>query len=159
MNPTTKLVNPQVAFRITGTLSGKYMLKIVTVPYILMNISGFDEIDENSENNLKYKFRVNLFQRNEEGKFTSRPENLYVPGTKKRDFESHVFDGTNPLDTIDICEIDLNHCYYGRQDAGIMIQIVSNVTSTNLKNGYTRNMLLQKIILEPVSEETEESND
>lgn len=158
VNPTTKLVNPQVAFRITGTLSGKYMLKIVTVPYILMNISGFDEIDENSENNLKYKFRVNLSQRNDEGEFI-RPASLYVPGTTTRDFESHVFDGTNPLDTIDICEIDLNHCYYGRQDAGIMIQIVSNVTSTNLKKGYTRNMLLQKIILEPVSEGTEESND
>lgn len=156
MAPSTNLVNPQATFRISGTLSGKYNLKVVTVPYMLMNHSKFEE---ESEDNLKYRFRVNLFQRNEKGEFPAKAENLYVPGTKTRDFESHDFDGSNPLDTIDICEINLNHSYYGRTDAGIMLQIVTNVSASNLKKGYTRNMLLQKIILEPVREDSEESND
>lgn len=150
--PTTNLVQPQVTFKITGTLSGTYDLKLVTLsPQFLVK----GEINPETDDKL-YKFRVNLFQRDENGDMPQRATTLYVPGTKTRDFESHpVTELSTPYDTIDICPITLDHCYYGRDEAGIMVQLVTNVSSSLLKKGYSREMLLHKILLVPHVEEEE----
>lgn len=153
--PSTNLVQPQVTFKITGTLSGTYDLKLVTLsPRFL--IQGTMDAEEVAANDKLYKFRVNLFQRNEKGEMPAKATTLYVPGTKTRDFESHpLTELATPYDTIDICPITLDHCYYGRDEAGIMVQLVTNVSSSLLKNGYSREMLLHKILLVPHVEEEE----
>lgn len=156
--PSTNLVQPQVTFRISGTLSGTYDLKIVTIPIVYETVNNVTEINE--ENDKRYKFRVSLFQRNEDGEFPAKSENLYVPGTRTRDFESRIASElTTPYDTIDICPIELTHCYYGRNDAGIMVQIVTNVSTSLLKQGYSREMLLHKVLLVPHREENVESGE
>ena len=112
--------------------------------------------EEVAANDKLYKFRVNLFQRNDKGEMPAKATTLYVPGTKTRDFESHpLTELATPYDTIDICPITLDHCYYGRDEAGIMVQLVTNVSSSLLKNGYSREMLLHKILLVPHVEEEE----
>ncbi len=153
--PSTNLVQPQVTFKITGTLSGTYDLKLVTLsPRFL--IQGTMNDEEVAANDKLYKFRVNLFQRNDKGEMPAKATTLYVPGTKTRDFESHpLTELATPYDTIDICPITLDHCYYGRDEAGIMVQLVTNVSSSLLKNGYSREMLLHKILLVPHVEEEE----
>lgn len=156
--PSTNLVQPQVTFKITGTLSGTYDLKFVTISPQFKNMQSYETglPQEEYTSDLLYKFRVNLFQRNEKGEMPAKPTTLYVPGTKTRDFESHPFSElTTPYDTIDICPITLDHCYYGRDEAGIMVQLVTNVSSSLLKNGYSREMLLHKILLVPHVEEEE----
>ena len=153
--PSTNLVQPQVTFKITGTLSGTYDLKLVTFsPRFL--IQGTMDAEEVAAYDKLYKFRVNLFQRNDKGEMPAKATTLYVPGTKTRDFESHpLTELATPYDTIDICPITLDHCYYGRDEAGIMVQLVTNVSSSLLKNGYSREMLLHKILLVPHVEEEE----
>ena len=153
--PSTNLVQPQVTFKITGTLSGTYDLKIVTLSP-RFKVQGTMDDEEVAANDTLYKFRVNLFQRNEKGEMPAKATTLYVPGTKTRDFESHpLTELSTPYDTIDICPITLDHCYYGRDEAGIMVQLVTNVSSSLLKNGYSREMLLHKILLVPHVEEEE----
>lgn len=147
-------VQPQVTFKLYNTLSGKYNLKLVMVPTVLKSNYDVQEGPVASANNLKNKFRMTLFQKGEDGNF-ARGTNLTKPGvsgTAARNFESHAFDGQNPIDTVDICEIELDHCYYGTGESGVMLQVASYVTSSDLKKGYTRDLLLQKIILEPVRE-------
>ena len=153
--PSTNLVQPQVTFKITGTLSGTYDLKLVTLsPRFL--IQGTMNEEEVAAYDKLYKFRVNLFQRNDKGEMPAKATTLYVPGTKTRDFESHpLTELATPYDTIDICPITLDHCYYGRDEAGIMVQLVTNVSSSLLKKGYSREMLLHKILLVPHVEEEE----
>ena len=153
--PSTNLVQPQVTFKITGTLSGTYDLKLVTLsPRFL--IQGTMDDEEVAANDKLYKFRVNLFQRNDKGEMPAKATALYVPGTKTRDFESHpLTELATPYDTIDICPITLDHCYYGRDEAGIMVQLVTNVSSSLLNKGYSREMLLHKILLVPHVEEEE----
>ena len=153
--PSTNLVQPQVTFKITGTLSGTYDLKIVTLSP-RFKVQGTMDDEEVAANDKLYKFRVNLFQRNDKGEMPAKATTLYVPGTKTRDFESHpLTELATPYDTIDICPITLDHCYYGRDEAGIMVQLVTNVSSSLLKNGYSREMLLHKILLVPHVEEEE----
>lgn len=153
--PSTNLVQPQVTFKITGTLSGTYDLKIVTLSP-RFKVQGTMDEEEVAANDKLYKFRVNLFQRNDKGEMPAKATTLYVPGTKTRDFESHpLTELATPYDTIDICPITLDHCYYGRDEAGIMVQLVTNVSSSLLKNGYSREMLLHKILLVPHVEEEE----
>ena len=153
--PSTNLVQPQVTFKITGTLSGTYDLKIVTLSP-RFKVQGTMDEEEIAANDKLYKFRVNLFQRNEKGEMPAKATTLYVPGTKTRDFESHpLTELSTPYDTIDICPITLDHCYYGRDEAGIMVQLVTNVSSSLLKKGYSREMLLHKILLVPHVEEEE----
>ena len=154
--PSTNLVQPQVTFKITGTLSGTYDLKFVTLSP-RFKVQGTMDEEEIAANDKLYKFRVNLFQRNEKGEMPAKATTLYVPGTKTRDFESHpLTELATPYDTIDICPITLDHCYYGRDEAGIMVQLVTNVSSSLLKNGYSREMLLHKILLVPHAEDEEE---
>jgi hypothetical protein len=150
--PSTNLVQPQVTIKIFGTHSGTYDLKIVTLsPRFLLQW----DVDAETYDKL-YKFRVNLFQRNDKGEIPAKATTLYMPGTKTRDFESHpLTELATPYDTIDICPITLDHCYYGRDEAGIMVQLVTNVSSSLLKNGYSREMLLHKILLVPHVEEEE----
>ena len=153
--PSTNLVQPQVTFKITGTLSGTYDLKFVTLSP-RFKVQGTMDEEEIAANDKLYKFRVNLFQRNEKGEMPAKATTLYVPGTKTRDFESHpLTELATPYDTIDICPITLDHCYYGRDEAGIMVQLVTNVSSSLLKKGYSREMLLHKILLVPHVEEEE----
>ena len=153
--PSTNLVQPQVTFKITGTLSGTYDLKIVTLSP-RFKVQGTMDEEEIAANDKLYKFRVNLFQRNDKGEMPAKATTLYVPGTKTRDFESHpLTELATPYDTIDICPITLDHCYYGRDEAGIMVQLVTNVSSSLLKKGYSREMLLHKILLVPHVEEEE----
>ena len=153
--PSTNLVQPQVTFKITGTLSGTYDLKLVTLSP-RFKVQGTMDEEEVAANDKLYKFRVNLFQRNDKGEMPAKATTLYVPGTKTRDFESHpLTELATPYDTIDICPITLDHCYYGRDEAGIMVQLVTNVSSSLLKNGYSREMLLHKILLVPHVEEEE----
>ena len=148
--PSTNLVQPQVTFKITGTLSGTYDLKLVTLsPRFLIQGTMTDE--EVAAYDKLYKFRVNLFQRNDKGEMPAKATTLYVPGTKTRPLTELA----TPYDTIDICPITLDHCYYGRDEAGIMVQLVTNVSSSLLKNGYSREMLLHKILLVPHVEEEE----
>lgn len=146
--PSTNLVQPQVTFKISNTLSGKYDLKIVTLSPV------FKYSNVRPEDDKLYKFRVNLFQRNENGEFPAKSEALKAEDGN-RDFESRPVDLSNPYDTIDICPIELEHCYYGRNEAGIMVQILTKVSASELKKGYSREMLLHKILLVPHREEAE----
>jgi hypothetical protein len=152
--PSTNLVQPQVTIKIFGTQSGTYDLKIVTLsPRFL--IQG--DVDAETYDKL-YKFRVNLFQKTEEGEMPTKGTTLYVPGTelKTRDFESHpLTELTTPYDTIDIGPITLEYDYE-TAEAGVMVQIVTNVSSILLKHGYSREMLLHKILLVPHVEDEEE---
>ena len=90
------------------------------------------------------------------GKWLSQGTNLYVSGTMTRDFESHpLTELATPYDTIDICPITLDYDYE-TTEVGVMVQIVTNVSSSLLKNGYSREMLLHKILLVPHVEDEEE---
>lgn len=157
---TSSTSTPTVTFKVYNTLSGKYDVKLVTVP--IRHKIGADKNDTR-----KYQFRATYFVRDDAGKYTARGVQMKDPVTDSRDFvtahpEDVMDEEGNILsydiavyDTINLGEVDLEYSYYGRSDAGFMLQLNTKVGSKE-KDLFSRDILVNSIIFEPKRETTTE---
>lgn len=136
--PTTSTVNPQIAVNLPYALPGySYKISVIFAP---------DTRAEADTLATRNKVRFIFFGSDEYGLFPSRGVNIYIPGTKTRDFEP---ENALKCDTIDI-NIEAESMKYS------MLQIVSNVSSSLLKKGYSRENRIAGIIVERKKKETTE---
>ncbi len=137
LSPTSSRVNVTFAVRVPKTLAGEYDIKFVVLsPQAL---SG------DSNDMRRYKFRANVFERQADGTYKKNGDRLTNPDDGGRDFYS------NPENFVDTISLGSYKFTYGNYDAnleGTMIQVVMNVRS-NQTDEYVRDILAQKIILEP----------
>jgi hypothetical protein len=115
----------------------------------------------------KYQFRATYFVRDDAGKYTARGVQMKDPVTDSRDFvtahPADVMDEEGNIlsydmavyDTINLGEVDLEYSYYGRSDAGFMLQLNTKVGSKE-KDLFSRDILVNSIIFEPKRETTTE---
>lgn len=150
--PINGNANPTVALNIPNTLSGEYDIYLVTCPGWLRTYD-----DNTTDIDLRpYRFYVNVFERNDKGEYKSSTRmknpadgtNYFV--TKSQQFNIPDDPMSMPLinDTTYIGKYEFKNAYYGRNDAGVMIQIQSQVSSRQLSD-YTRDILFSSIILKP----------
>lgn len=136
--PTTSMVNPQIAVNLPYALPGySYKISVIFAP---------DTRAEADTLATRNKVRFNFFGGDEYGLFPSRGTSIYIPGTQTRDFEP---ENALKCDTIDI-NIEAESVKYS------MLQIVSNVSSSLLKNGYSRENRIAGIIVERKKKEATE---
>lgn len=168
--PTSNTSAAKYAFELPNTLSGKYNIKIVTVPFWAKNgfVAGVP-------NNTLYKFTAELFQKQngEEaivgkiGEYGSSEPIVAVDGhADGKNIISKNFDENGMLlysDTIDLGDHVFNSCYYGMDEPGVILRLTPGGKTAELKADkspavYTKELLLSKIILTPVYEENAEAN-
>lgn len=152
IEPVSGNANPTVAFNIPNTLSGSYDIYLVTCPIWLNTYSS-----TTTELDLRpYRFYVNVFERNDKGvyKNSTRMQNP-VDGTSYFVTKSQKYiDPDDPRsmplinDTTYVGKYTFNNAYYGRNDAGVMIQLQSQVSSRQTTL-YSREILLSSVILKP----------
>lgn len=136
--PTTSMVNPQIAVNLPYALPGySYKISVIFAP---------DTRAEADTLATRNKVRFNFFGSDSSGKLASRGTTIYIPGTQKRDFEP---ENALKCDTIDI-NIEAESMKYS------MLQIVTNVSSSLLKKGYSRENRIAGIIVERKKKETTE---
>ncbi len=138
--PSSNSANPTFSIKLDNTLSGEYDIYLVTVPirYRSANLGGDPFGDLRA-----YKFKANLFERDDKGAFPKR-------GTAMKANGENTFT-TNPavlVDTTYLGSHKFNYSYYGRDKEGVLLQIVANVNSRETTT-YSREMLVHKVILEP----------
>ncbi len=138
--PSSGSANPTFSIKLSNTLSGEYDIYLVTVPirYRDENLGG-DPISDLRA----YKFKANLFERDEEGEFPKRGVALKANG--KNTFT------TNPAALVDTTYLGshvFDYSYYGRDKEGVLLQIAANVNSRETTE-YSREMLVHKVILMP----------
>ena len=166
--PSSSSAAPKYSFRIPNTLSGTYEISIVTVPF--WAYKGFSNATPDMTG---YRFYAYIWQRQngEEGasakvgEYPSSGERL-VAADKHAD-KNYVFtqnvdeDGMLVYtDTISLGEVEFKNAYYGRNDEGVILQLVPQVTSAQAKNGtYTKDLLISSIILKPKYKENAEATE
>ncbi len=137
ISPTSDRTNATFAVRIPQTLAGEYDIKLVAISPKL--ITG-DMTDMR-----QYKFRANVFERTADGEYKKTGVRLNNPVDGGREFYSNP---ENIVDTISLGSYKFEFGNYDSSLEGTMIQIVMNVRSNQTKD-YVREILAQKIILEP----------
>lgn len=150
--PINGNANPTVAIDIPNTLSGEYDIYIVTCPgWLRSYTSSAEGLDLRP-----YRFYVNVFERNKDGvyKNSTRMKNP-VDGSNYFVTSSQKYinpDDPKSLllinDTTYVGKYEFNNAYYGRNNAGVMVQIQSQVSSRQLSD-YTRDILFSSVILKP----------
>jgi len=131
-------VQPQIAVNLPYVLPGySYKISVIFAPDTRAEADTLA-----TRNKVHFKF----FGSDEHGELPSRGTSIYVPGTKTRDFEP---ENALKCDTIDI-NIEAESVKYS------MLQIVSNVSSSLLKNGYSREIRIAGIIVERKKKEATE---
>lgn len=173
------------AYELTGTLSGKYRIKIVTAP-VWASVRGFmgaNPLATVSENNpnyrnskARYQFEAYIFEKGVNGDYstdyskpTAQLKASAVPGLEENVdrngdmFLSHSFkkdeNGDSVvcmLDTITLGEYDFKYSYHGAAEGGVLLQIHCNVTDVS-DGMYAKDILIHKFILEPVLAEEKKS--
>ncbi len=154
--------NPAVAFNIDNTLSGDYDLYLVTAP-IWLGTHTSTSVDTDTRS---YKFRINMFERNAKGEYPAQGKRLTNPADGSTDFiiKGSVYENDDPKqglhvsDTLYIGHYDFANSYYGRTEAGVLFQIQSNVSS-KLKDTYSREILVSKLIMRPRGYHSGEARD
>ncbi len=140
---------PYLAYNIPNTLSGTYDMYIVTVPLKLAYKYGLsiNEVDTMKA----YQFRVNMFYRTNKASDsgsswpTTKSETLKNPAEASS--QNFVSDPTR-VDTIFLGTKTFTESYYNTNNAGVMLQIQSYVSSGQLKN-YSRRMIFDRILFRP----------
>lgn len=165
VEPSTGTANPIVAFNISNSLSGVYDIFLVTCPIWLDSYntsSSTDVLDLRP-----YRFYVNVIERNDKGVYPTSGERLKNPADGSNYFvtSSQVFKDTTDIskgvlvnDTLYIGSYDFKNSYYGRNEAGALIQIQSQISS-KLTKEYSRKMLLSTLILRPRGYHSGEGDD
>lgn len=150
--PINGNANPTVAIDIPNTLSGEYDIYLVTCPnWLRGGDTTAEEVDLRP-----YRFYVNVFERGENGDYkkSTRMKNP-ADGTNYFVTSSQLYinpDAPKPLllinDTTYVGKYEFNNTYYGRNNAGVMVQIQSQVSSRQLTD-YSRDILFSSVILKP----------
>ena len=137
--------NPSIGFEIPNNFSGKYDIYIVTMPiwFYLNEVQEFEITNKRA-----YRFYTYIWEKNASG-------NYPTAGTRLTDNTgSYLFETPAPTDIYTITDTtfvgtyDFEYAYYGEDEPGVILQIVSNVTSS-MRNDYSYNMLFSGIVLKP----------
>lgn len=146
ITPNSSSVNPSISFNIPSTFSGKYDIYVVTVPLHFYTGLVTDETKP-------YKFRVNLFEKNESNKLYNAAGNAITAAVqfKNTDGTRNFVSDPSKVDSIYVGTYECNHCYYGGNiEAGILLQLNTNVTSSEYRNNlYSKRMLIDRILFVP----------
>ena len=171
--PKNTSTQVEVGFKLYSTLSGTYDLYLVTCPiwakdgYTETDADGNTSLVDWSKDNRGYKFSARIYERNEEGEFSTKKDyytDLTVPGTEKdKNFIIEPYDEENPeayrfknyVDTLYLGKYTFKNAYYGRSNEGVVIKFTTTAKSGEAKNTYAREMLISDFILKPDLEATE----
>ena len=168
--PSTKSVNPNVGFDIPNTLSGTYDLYLVTCPIWLVTSRDYVDGDSywtlsDSIDTRPYRFYTYVYERQNEGKdlgeYPASGDRLTNPVTGENYYETRGFDVDDEgfiliNDTTYLGQYTFKNAYYGRNDAGVVIQLQTYITSKQTDE-YSREMLISSIILKPHDDESGEA--
>lgn len=164
VQPTTKAVNPYIAFKISSTLKAKYDMYLVYCPIWVNDyktyedaLAGHEQYVGTDQDPLRpYYFRVNIYERANSG------TNMGFYPTSGTAVKNPV-DGSNffttetdqYVDTLFLGTIETQNAYYGTTSEGLLVQLQANVTSKKTVE-YSREMKLCSVVLKP-HEEIEET--
>lgn len=171
--PTTGTASVKYSFELPNTLSGKYNIKIVTIPIWAKN--GYQI---GVPNNTLYKFSAELYQKQngeeavvtEVGEYESSGETIKKEDGDKNFVTKNFIVDENGVgtvlynDTVDLGDHVFKSCYYGMDEPGVILRIIPGGKTAEVKGDattpavYTKELLLSKIILTPIVEESAESN-
>lgn len=154
--PQSNSVNPSMAFKIPGNLSGEYDIYLVTVPYGFW--FGADK---------GYRFNVNIWEKNEKGEYPSKGEAMVNPADGSKVYETPKLqykvykeatteeEKTTYIyatsDTTLLGTYNFKYAYYAQDNPGVIIQLVTTISS-KLTVDYSREMLITGFILKPHQE-------
>lgn len=154
--------NIAVGFNIPNTLSGKYDLYLLTCPIWLKN--DYINIPMEEWDLRPYRFKVNVIERVGEagkkdvGTFPAKGVTLDNPNTTEDEKSTNIFlteglryDDSGFImvnDTTFLGSYEFQNAYYGRSDYGVIIQVESNVLSSQRKE-FSPEMLISSILLVP----------
>ena len=127
--PSTN-VNQQITFNMPVDLLPGYTYKI--------NIVFAPDTEVDSLEAKKSIMRFNYFASNQYGEIPTKGISIYVPDTQTRNFD---IDNATKCDTVTL-ELEADNMQK------LMFQIITNVSATNLKNGYTREIRISEIYVE-----------
>lgn len=137
--PTSSSVNPEIGFNIPNTLSGTYDI------YAVMPSCYFMYFDE--EDMRPYQFRALMVEMQSDGTFPSKGT-----GTRLRNNETINNNPENLVDTVFIDTYTFGNSYIGRESNGVILKLVSYITSGKTKD-FSRRMLVDCILLKPHKDE------
>ncbi len=149
VRPAGSSANTLFSYQIPNNLSGTYDIYVKMLPLTYLQ--------DESVKILPSQFRVSLYERGDDGKI---PENraTYTFRNPKDDSRNYSNSATE-IDSVLIGSYTFKNCYLDTTP-GVLLQFESYVPS-NARDTYTREMLIDCIILVPhqEDEETEETND
>ncbi len=153
--------NPSVAFKIPRTLAGTYNIKLVLSPaWMRIGFSGTEQ-----DSIMGYKFRAKVYERDDTpeslGKYNHSSNTALKPGGQQnivldvlaKDNPKYYLNGKYVMtqDTIALGEHTFKHSYCGGTTYdGAILQIESYVRTTSDRKKYSRTLLINELILEPV---------
>lgn len=152
----------EVGFKLYNTLSGTYDLYLVTCP--IWAKDGYTDADgtlvDKSKDERGYKFNVRIYERNEEGEYSTNKKyytDLTPPegSGEGKNFIITPDEYENYTDTLYLGKFTFKNAYYGRSDEGVVIKLSSTAKSSEVKDTYSREMLISDFILVPDLEATE----
>lgn len=132
--PKTSTSNWTVTYELANTLSGTYDIQVVLLPKTVSNPFSRD-------------FKPN--------KFTAILNYVDVDGSSKQEeLQKAAVNDAYVTDTVSLGRFTFPVCNYGQRDALVTLQLKCNVANREVK--YSREMLLDCIILKPVEKEDEQ---
>lgn len=136
--------NVQLSFKLPNTLSGTYDVYVKLLPYALMDTTDTVEMRK------PVQFRANMYEADAKNVISTK-ETRFTSPEGGRNFHSNPF----RADTIFLGTYTFKYCYRHTGQVGAYLQLQGYLTTKDRAN-YTRNMLIDFILLKPHREEATE---
>lgn len=136
--PSASHVNPSIAFKLPGTLQGKYGIYLVTVPFWVKELNFEKE-------KRAYRFNVNIYERGTDN-FPSQGDILINPVDS-----SEIFTTPIPSDIFEITDTTYLGIHEFKENCSdAIVQIQTSVP--RMTSEYSREMLITGIILKDLTD-------
>ncbi len=146
--PSSSNVNPNMAFKIFGNLSGEYDIYIVTTRYWFKNMTA-------SNRDLRsYRFNAYIWEQGDDGAYPKSGKQMINPADGLKYYVTptpEADDIYTIADTTYLGAYAFKYAYYAQDEPGVLIQINTNISSS-LTSQHSREMLISGFILKPHKE-------
>ncbi|MBQ9641001.1 MAG: fasciclin domain-containing protein [Bacteroidaceae bacterium] len=141
--PSSNTVNPNIAFKISGNLSGKYDLYIVTTPL------WFKPGNSLTTEPRAYRFNANIYEMGTDGNYPNKGTALLNPADNSKVFTTPTPTSIAAItDTTYLGAYEFKYAYYAQDEPGVILQLVTAISSSQTKS-FSREMLITGFILKP----------
>lgn len=143
ITPTTSTRQTQIAVELPGYFATTYDIYLRVLPQTVRS-------DADASSILPCRFRANLYERKPDGEMEEKSATYqFKTADGSRNFETNAY----RVDTVYLGRYTFANCYRQTTTTGAYLQLESYVT-TSQRSNYTKEMLLDCIIMIPVQEET-----